>query len=224
MKALHDQPIYLVVDIQQNGDSPSMPLSTNSRAGNNTKMIAMRERLLDAAEHRARRGGYHGFSFRDLASDVEIKSASVHYHFPTKADLAGALAERYTRNCGRRLQSIEITTAHDAISAVIELFRDALYRDDKMCLCGILGAERDGLPEAVNGEVSRFFEMLLRFLNGAFDRDWNGPSAAHCIATLEGALILARSLNDKSLFDQAVRDLWSYRNHDVPIDPSLPAS
>ena len=31
-----------------------------------------------------RRGGFHGFSFRDLAADVGIKSASVHYHFPIK--------------------------------------------------------------------------------------------------------------------------------------------
>lgn len=28
--------------------------------------------------------GYNGLSFRELAKEVGIKSASIHYHFPTK--------------------------------------------------------------------------------------------------------------------------------------------
>ena len=53
--------------------------------------------LLNAAERRVRRSGYNAVSFRDLADDVGIKSASVHYHFPQKADLGVALVERYAR-------------------------------------------------------------------------------------------------------------------------------
>ena len=30
--------------------------------------------------------GYNGFSFRDVAAEVGIKSATIHYHFPTKAE------------------------------------------------------------------------------------------------------------------------------------------
>jgi len=39
--------------------------------------------------------GYSGLSFRELAKDVGIKSASIHHYFPTKGELGGALAERY---------------------------------------------------------------------------------------------------------------------------------
>ena len=45
------------------------------------------ERIIAAAETRMRDAGFHGVSFRDIASDVGIKSASVHHHFPTKEDL-----------------------------------------------------------------------------------------------------------------------------------------
>ena len=53
------------------------------------------DKLLDAAEYRMRRGGYNAVSFRDLASDTDIKSSSVHYHFPRKEYLGVALIKRY---------------------------------------------------------------------------------------------------------------------------------
>ena len=49
------------------------------------------ERLMDLAEARIREAGYRGFSFRDLAAEIGIKSASVHHHFPTKAGMAGCV-------------------------------------------------------------------------------------------------------------------------------------
>ena len=54
------------------------------------------EEILDAAETMARTGGYHGFSFREIAKQVGIKAASVHYHFPGKDDLGAAVTRRYT--------------------------------------------------------------------------------------------------------------------------------
>src|SRR5262249_51075008 len=52
--------------------------------------------IMDAAERRMRIGGFNGFSFREIAADVGVKSSSVHYHFPTKEKLAAAVIHRYT--------------------------------------------------------------------------------------------------------------------------------
>src|SRR5437899_1576737 len=52
--------------------------------------------IMDAAERRIRLGGFNGFSFREIAADVGVKSSSVHYHFPTKEKLAAAVIHRYT--------------------------------------------------------------------------------------------------------------------------------
>ena len=52
------------------------------------------ERLMDLAEARIRDAGDGGFSFRDLAAEIGIKSASVHHHFPTKAGIVAAVARR----------------------------------------------------------------------------------------------------------------------------------
>ena len=42
------------------------------------------EQLMDLAEAHIRNAGYGGFSFRDLAAESGIKSASVHHYFPPR--------------------------------------------------------------------------------------------------------------------------------------------
>ena len=57
--------------------------------------------------------GYGGFSFRDLAAEISIKSASVHHHFPTKATMTAAVARRYgdrllAESLGARMRAPEM--------------------------------------------------------------------------------------------------------------------
>jgi TetR/AcrR family transcriptional regulator, transcriptional repressor for nem operon len=160
--------------------------------------VSVRDKILASAEARARVGGYHGFSFRDVAEDVGIKSASVHYHFPTKSDLAAALAARYTVRARDFLGDAVSIGRDAAIARMVDLFRNALLRDDKMCLCGLFGAECDSLPTEVVAATEEFFSMALDYLSSV------GAPAARILARLEGALILARTLKRPALFEDAV--------------------
>src|SRR5258707_6791147 len=95
---------------------------------------------MDLAETHIRSAGYGGFSFRDLAAELGIKSASVHHHFPTKAALAAAVVRRYADRFLATVASRPNETGDDAISAYRSAFRKALERDWRMCLCALLGA------------------------------------------------------------------------------------
>jgi len=167
--------------------------------------LSVRDRLLDAAEARARTGGYHGFSFRDLAEDIGVKSSSVHYHFPAKSDLGEALATRYTERARSYLGDPIDLTPVEAVDRLTALFRDALLKDDKMCLCGLFGAERDALPPTVAAATAGFFRLILDYLTTAFGSDWAGEHPAAILARLEGSLIVARMLNDADLFERGAR-------------------
>jgi TetR/AcrR family transcriptional repressor of nem operon len=167
--------------------------------------ISIRNRILDAAEIRARRGGYGGFSFREIADDVGVKSSSVHYHFPTKADLGECLVKRYTERAADYLGVAAKLTPDQAIQRVTQMFRDALIKDDKMCLCGLFGAESDALPPEIRAATADFFRLVIVYLTQAFGPDWPGEPPAAILAKLEGALILARTLGDPSLFEVSVR-------------------
>ena len=99
------------------------------------------ERLMDLAEAHIRNAGYAGFSFRALAAEIGIKSASVHHHFPTKATMAAAVARRYADRFFAAVARRPNETADDAIAAYRSTFKAALDRDGLMCLFGVLGAE-----------------------------------------------------------------------------------
>lgn len=165
----------------------------------------IRDAILDAAERRARTAGYGGFSFRDLAADVGIKSASVHYHFPTKGDLAFELMERYRTSALEQLAAPE--TSRDALDSLVLLFRSAAAQNE-MCLCGALGASSAALPEPVQQSAARFSHGLVTWLKqvpGWQDELPMPPEAI--ISLLEGALLLSVTARDPGYFERSITPL-----------------
>lgn len=160
-------------------------------------MTDRRETILDVAERLIRTHGYSGFSFREVASEVGIKSASVHYHFPTKPDLAAAVAKRYRERFADALEEAE-TNGMDRVTAWRKLFQKALKQDGLMCLCGILAAEGDSLPSEVAKEAHAFLQFGIDSLN-----EVEPGNGTRILAQLEGAMLIARSAGDTNMFEQA---------------------
>lgn len=167
-------------------------------------MSGKRDEIMDAAERMIRTGGYNGFSFREIAAEVGVKSASVHYHFATKADLAAEVAKRFRERFEAQLAE-RSTEAGNPLSDWRDLFRDALSQDGLMCLCGILAVGGNDLPSAVAQEARQFMQNgidAISRLDG-----FSAEDGARIMAQLEGAMLLARSLDDPTVFDQATRHL-----------------
>lgn len=171
--------------------------------------MSKKQALLQAAEKRVRTGGYDNFSFRDLANDVGIKSASVHYHFPTKAELGVELVRSYTQRFFDNLgePNVHIENGISPISAYIDMFRHALVVEQQMCLCGLLGAETDGLPDEVKRETTAFFEKNIDWLKHAFEltaaphRGNYKEKAIQLLCALEGAILVSKSLGNDTVFE-----------------------
>ena len=162
--------------------------------------------ILDTAEAMMRDGGYHAFSFREIATKLSIKSASVHYHFTTKEALGNAVTQRYTDNFLAALG--EPQTHSDPIDHYIGLFRQSLEADGRACLCGILASESGRLPESMRDTLKEFNSKNLTWLEGALSNRqyWTNhhrQEMAHiAFSAMEGAMIFA-SLNQEA--DHMVR-------------------
>lgn len=157
--------------------------------------------------------GYNALSFRELAKEVGIKSASIHYHFPTKDDLAVALARRYTEDLVLHLQNVASKSkdAHARMTAYAEIFRGALLRSNRMCLCGMLAAERDDLSPQVQEEVQKFNAANVAWLSevlAACDPH-QSPDALErrafaILSAVEGAQLVARGCGDVRVYDRTI--------------------
>jgi TetR/AcrR family transcriptional repressor of nem operon len=172
-----------------------------------------REVILATARPMIQSRGYSALSFRDVAKEVGVKSASVHYHFPTKGDLAAALAGRYADEAKTFLDglSIEPTDFGQTIKTYTGAFRSALADDNRMCLCGIMAAEYDGLPIEVRAQVDRFTDVNVEWLIKLLSRyratetlDLIREQAMAIFAAIEGAQLVARGRGDIKIFDQCI--------------------
>ena len=159
--------------------------------------------MMDAAERRMRIGGFNGFSFREIAADVGVKSSSVHYHFPTKENLAAAVTRRYTERVAEYIDQ-ELATGSDPVKVWTRAFRNTLHSDEHMCPCTVLGSALRDLPPEVAAEVTRFFKMCLDKLKA---EGLSANSAAGLLSTITGAMVVANALNDFTAYDRATKDL-----------------
>ncbi len=166
-------------------------------------MSDMANAIMDAAERRMRLGGYGGFSFRDIAAEVGIKSASVHYHFPTKEDLAAAVVHRYSDSIAQQIDEA-LEQEPDPVKVWTQAFRATLHSEARMCPAAVVGAARHDMPPRVVAEVERYFQMHLGKLAAAGVAT---ERAEKLLATLTGAVVVATAIGDLTAYDRATTAL-----------------
>jgi TetR/AcrR family transcriptional repressor of nem operon len=176
------------------------------------------ERILDIAERLVQTRGFTNFSYADVAAELGITKASLHYHFPGKAELGQALIARYGERFAQALSEIDRTVpdARAKLEAYAGLYAEVL-RGNRMCMCGVLAGEYETLPDPMRAAVIRFFDdnqvWLVHVLNEGL-RDgtlaFSGSKddvAQTILVTLEGAMLVARPYGDLGRFTAASQQL-----------------
>lgn len=177
-----------------------------------------RSRILDVGERLVQARGFNGFSYADVAAELSVTKASLHYHFPSKAELGEALIARYAERFAHALAAIDanLTLAPAKLDAYANLYAEVL-RQERMCLCGMLAAEYETLPSPIRDAVVAFLndneawlalvlehgheDGSLRFSNTAAD------TARSIVSGLEGAMLVARPYGGIERFETAAAQL-----------------
>ena len=176
-------------------------------------------RILDVAERLVQLRGFNGFSYADVADELGISKASLHYHFAGKAELGEALIERYASRFTGSLDEIDarpIVDARTKLAAYAKLYGDVLRRK-RMCLCGMLAAEYQTLPKPMRSAVVSFFDDQEAWLVGVLEQgreegtlrfSGSASEAAQVIVGgLEGAMLVTRPYGDPARFQIAADHL-----------------
>lgn len=185
----------------------------------NTAATATRTAVLDVAQELVQTRGYNAFSFRDLADRVRIKSASVHYHFPTKSELCRTLIVRQREELAAVFAGIDAAglPAAGRLASYVAVFRETLAAGNRMCLCGMLASDSATLEADVVAELraaivdhETWLARVLAEGRGAGALRFEGEElveARSLVAALEGAMLLARMFDDPRRFDDSARRL-----------------
>ena len=173
------------------------------------------EKILDSALLMVQQRGFSGFSFRDIARQVGIKTASIHYHFPTKPDLAHAVLKHVRSGFESELERIdnEINGINAQLQAFIAIFDDTFADGDRLCPFCMVACAQGGVPDFVRAEVQAFWSSGEQWLAnkleqgkaaGIFRRELDSQIMGRVlVAMLEGAMVTARAFDDRSRLDSA---------------------
>jgi TetR/AcrR family transcriptional repressor of nem operon len=161
------------------------------------------ELILDAAERRAQVLGFNGFSYADVATELGLTTASIHYHFPSKTDLGVRLIERYSDRFFAALAEIDAAggSTFDRLRSYAQMYESVLA-SNRLCLCGMMASEFETLAVPMRQGLFSFFRRNENWLGGLLQRgresgevSFDGDSvvlAAALVAALEGAMLVAR--------------------------------
>ncbi|WP_427306778.1 TetR/AcrR family transcriptional regulator [Cupriavidus sp. H39] len=124
----------------------------------------VRERLVEHALVLIRRRGFNGFSYRDLAELVGVKTSSIHYYFPSKDDLVLEAVREYSARKRARLQAIDTTLpCAEQARRYLEPLRAGACTD-QACVVGMLSADVLAMPEAVRAAMQDFTRLNEQWL------------------------------------------------------------
>lgn len=180
-----------------------------------------RDRILDIAQDLLQSRGFHAFSYQDIAEALGIKKASIHYHFPSKADLGAALSERHAARTRDYLDAVTAAgrPVADQLDAFFKPFVHIASSANCMCAGGMVAAEFPTLDLAMQRPMQSFFKSLHTWLVRLLERGraenvftFAGSPAVRAdtvIASLEGMILLALVRKDGSFVKAMIKDIKS---------------
>ncbi len=204
--------------------------TVNLRPPGGSSRTAAATAILDVAERLAQTRGYNGFSYADIAAELSVTKASLHYHFASKAELGRALIERYHDLFAGSLAAIdrEAKGPRAKLERYAGLYQSVLS-NQRMCLCGMLAAEYATLPVPMQEGLTRFFDANERWLTAVLQagvrsavfsfREPANERARLLLGALEGAMLVARSYGNPHRFELAASYLLDDMRADRESNP-----
>ncbi|CUI83203.1 TetR/AcrR family transcriptional regulator [Achromobacter xylosoxidans] len=163
-------------------------------------------------------GGYHGFSYADVSERVHIGKASIHHHFPTKAELVLAVVARHRAQAREGLAGLDrhVEDPLARLTAYTEYWAQCIREGSlPMCICAMLAAELPMIPPEIADEVRAYFGELSGWLASVLEkgvatghfrlRDGVQAEAQAFMSTVHGAMLTARAVGDPDAFASITR-------------------
>src|SRR5438093_11975314 len=183
---------------------------------------ATHDRIVEAAARAIRRSGYNGSGVADIMSDAGLPHGGFYAHFPSREAMLAEAADRAGSESVAMMERIAATSPPQrALQAMMQAYLSKAHVEavETGCATAALGSEMPRqAPEVRHAATRRIKEMIDLVARQSPDA---GQPGAHeralvRVATMAGALVLARAVDDPRLSDSlrkaALKHLTSTQN------------
>jgi TetR/AcrR family transcriptional regulator, transcriptional repressor for nem operon len=172
------------------------------------------DRILETAKALISDLGYSGFSYADISETVQISKASIHHHFPTKANLVVSVLRGHREKLIQGTQSLteQVDNPLARLRAYVQHWEGCIRGNkEPFCIAALLAAELPSLPEEVRFEVQQHFLDLSGWIRKTLEEgvrkrklklQGNPEDEAQTfMALVHGAMLSARALGNPDVFE-----------------------
>ncbi|WP_322014651.1 TetR/AcrR family transcriptional regulator [Paraburkholderia sp. J12] len=172
-------------------------------------------RIVEAGRQLVMRRGYSGFSYADIAEEIDIRKASIHHHFPAKTDLVIAVLRQQRSSFDADMAALQASGADGLVQvrAYIDYWGRCIADNSApFCVAGMLAAELPALPAELAQEVRTYFDELSVWLEPALESAAKAnliklgspvqTEAAMLVSLIYGAMLASRAYANAALFKE----------------------
>ena len=183
-------------------------------------MNETRKKILDEAQDLMQTRGYAEMTFQEIATRVGIKKPSIVHHFPSKAELAAVVIDRYHRQFIRAMQDIAKDSsqgAWDCLEFYFNPYRHFAKTENLVCLSGALLGEFQILPQEVQKLCKEFYNWHQNWLSELLRQGRNSRQfhfkeeprfmARQIFSSLQGALLIYRASKEADQLEDVIKSI-----------------
>ncbi|MEQ9309415.1 MAG: TetR/AcrR family transcriptional regulator [Balneolaceae bacterium] len=126
-------------------------------------MASTKETIVLLGDELIRKYGYNAFSYSDISKQLNVKNAAIHYHYPTKPELAAAVVDWHTDSFKRFTEKASTKNEADQIKMFLNFYA-SIQLSGKLCVIGSFATDWNSMDDSVQQKVTRFTENVLSWI------------------------------------------------------------
>ena len=172
-----------------------------------------REKILNLAANMYREKGFDGISIADLMKTAGLTHGGFYGHFSSKEDLMAQACTRAVDDLLAQGYARQIEHKGDSFEAFIDYYLSLKHRDNSGtgCLMAALGCDAARQSPTVRrvftDNAKRLANSMKALLKGRVDDSQVHQQALVTLASLVGAQVIARALDDEKLSREVLRSV-----------------
>lgn len=131
-------------------------------------MSSINNQIIQHADELIRSKGYNAFSYTDISKPLGVKNAAIHYHFPSKLDLARAVVQFHVQSFERFTERVKDKSSLSKIKFFLN-FYTSIQHSGRICVIGAFASDWNAMNSDIQDLMNSFTQNIINWLSNTLE-------------------------------------------------------